>query len=617
MGNFYFSRSNPDVEDVIDDDVVDDLKTTLIERIKNLNPQKITNILANSKAIFSEIELTEDTLIPMTIELYEKLFSESQKYPTIDDVNVTNKIYKKRMFYVKPQFTNQDVYDEAAKSIPRIDECELVLLDVEISPARDVMNTGVITITEYDNSFKVGAVKRDMMGINKIILGKMPNYFKLRFINTFNNVYETREGISDIAFAKCSYIYKVAKAGPKNDISSFRQILAIPNIVNHFHRILYLRLNEYMMNNGYINIDIQKGGISGQKYSIFEQFFKIKNVLGHANKNNKPCSLLFLDITNAFGSVSLTQLYNILSLYGVDDNLVKYIKAYYDNLEYYVHTSDISTNLIQWRDGLMQGCPLSALLFVIVLNYILSHINNKYRNTHGYDYNGSPILLTAYVDDICVICRDNTALNTVYQELQLVLSQFGLQISNAKTMLMEINTIGNSDVNKVFESTSCFKYLGQYIHSSGDYVPVFTQYIKSIQHRLIKLSNCRNPEVIPQVFNTVILPWIRRSNLMMYDLPIDQKAKILSIIQQFATKWNFECTEIFANHDEIIKRSNDTFIQDITPYLDFDDCLVDELDIKNYMTKNITFTYDDITEDEEIDQELELLNNLTRDNNLC
>ena len=90
--------------------------------------------------------------------------------------------------------------------------------------------------------------------------------------------------------------------------------MAIPNILNLFHRILKNRLYDYLMANHYLNKTIQKGGIVGQKYPIFKQFFKIKNVLKDANLKKKSCVVLFLDITDAFGSIKLDRLYQILTL---------------------------------------------------------------------------------------------------------------------------------------------------------------------------------------------------------------------------------------------------------------------------------------------------------------
>lgn len=673
-------------------------KQQIINHIKTMKPKNI-NLSDEFHKTIQNIELENTKLLPMAIELYTKLletfgeFNSSQKND--------KKLTEKKAFFVRPKFG----VDAIIKSAGTLKQVNHILLDETLLDIKDPlfpMNNSDISLEEYNQSFNNVLTKKDMMGINKWVLKNMSIYLKNRFINVFNQNYLNADESKLSCLAKGNYIYKAAKHGKFDDINSFRQILAIPNIVNVFHRILSIRLSEYLLTNNYIDTNIQKGGVTGQHFSIFEQFYKLKNVLKDANKHNKSCAIVFLDISNAFGNMNLKKLYKILELHSVDKNFINYLATFYDNLEYFFDTGNLTTGTFKWTDGLMQGCALSPLLFIFALNYILTHLDKKYKDTRGYNFGNVKMLLTAYVDDVCIICDTMESAEIVYNDFNNLCNMLGLPINKSKSAIMAVDgkyipdinkameqllpemeqtisdindlyqritdvieptitnlneqsTLGISDISlainninineqtDIIETTvkmdvvneqanivdepnqqnfsdikkvKVFKYLGDYLSNDGTSTESYNRFLKIFTSRLHRLDNKKCDDALKKrIFKESIIPIIQRKTMVMYDITMNDKLKIIAIIKPFMQKWcGTETVNIFYDVNTIITESKDEVIQNlVTENNDFNDDFKSDIEIANYVMKSSTidFKYSEIDDDFKLDLELEGLRDLT------
>ena len=81
--------------------------------------------------------------------------------------------------------------------------------------------------------------------------------------------------------------------------------------------------------------------------------------------------ICFYDFEKAFNSVHRETLWKLLKIYGIPDKLVNMIKAMHRNIKCAV-IDRIET--LQWLDvksGVKQGCVMSNLLFLIVMDWIM------------------------------------------------------------------------------------------------------------------------------------------------------------------------------------------------------------------------------------------------------
>ncbi len=559
------------------------------------------------------VELNNKQLMPMCFELYDrmlKLFGNNTL--KIDG----QKPMKKKVFFVKPKFDTSEV--KKAVSGPKVNIAKPLTTNLVVVPnATEPMKTGDISSDEFMAAFNAVITKKDMIGMSKRMLKDSPSYIRTRFVNEFNNVLNDLSKVNNLSIGKASYMYKANKHGSTSDINSFRQLIAIPNVVNHLHRILTLRLSEYMIKNKYIDTNIQKGGITGQKFAIFEQFFKVRNVIKHANKKSKSCAVLFLDISNAFGNVNLENLYKILDAYNVDQKFTNYLKTFYSKFEYYADVNQVKTETFKWDDGLLQGCPLSPFLFATALNYVLSHIDTTYKQDHGYtlDDNGTKILLTAFVDDICIMCKDMASLEIVYGKLKELLNTLGLPVNMSKCAIISVNDTTNATGElQNIQKVNNFKYLGEYISKDGSSTESYIQFIRNLSRRLMAIDKRSSPNSEKvKVFTSYISPWMQRKTMAMYDIDLQKRLKIIAILKQYLDKWGYsDPVNVFSNVMTVVNESTDSIISKVKfEDEEFDAELEDNLEVANYVLKdtNISISYDQIDDEFQLDVQLEEVTN--------
>lgn len=584
-------------------------KNDLINTIRGLTPDKF-NYNEELVTKMTDINLHNKELIPMMVELYEKL---NKLAPYKKEDNVTLQTSTKSMSFVKPKFSSKEIVSLVESSEYPVESLEkLNLFEVKKSPTFIPFDESIFSINEFESSFRLATSNKDMMGVSKKLLVMSPKFLKARYISQINKLYRGMSPINKIAFGRASYIYKTASHGKATDMSSFRQIVTIPTIVNHMHRLMATRMNKYIHDNKFINTEIQKGGVINQKYGIFEQIFKVKNALQDANKNKLSLSLMFMDISNAFGNLNLNRMLEVMEHYHLPKMLIDYVKAYYENLEFYVDTDTIKTDVIKWKKGLVQGCPLSPTLFCLTMNYILEFLNNKYKDDCGYKFHDGPtVLFTAYIDDICVMTKNTESLQIVVTALKDLLLKIGLRVNEKKCATMYVNQEFKLDG---VENKKSYKYLGEIVNEDGSSVESFLMFIKEFGRKLYLLDKSKNTdENKGKIFFESILPWLQRKVMIMYDTSNSDRLKIIALVNDYLSKWKCEKElKLFTMITELLKSGS---IDKDIKAMNMDDVTVndtkvlDDIDLlKATLSENeIQFTYDSINSSDTIDDLLDKL----------
>lgn len=577
-------------------------KGDLIKRIREMTPEKF-NYDETLITKMNAADLHNKELIAMMVELYEYL----QKVAPYQKEDGEKKFHiPGKGVFIKPKFNVKEIVSLVEKSAyPPESLVSLKLYEIKKDNYVE-FDQSIFSIGEFESSFRVAGMNKDMMGVSKKLLSLSPKFLKARYLSQINKLYRGLSDVNKVSFGKASYIYKQAKKGKSDDIKSFRQIITIPTIINHMHRILAIRANTYISKNKYINTEIQKGGVINQKFGIFEQIFKVKNSLHDANKNKQRLAIMFLDISNAFGNLNLERMSEVLEHYHFPKMFIDYIKSYYKNFQFYTDTDTIKSDVLDWKKGLIQGCPLSPTLFALTLNYILQYLQDKHLTERGYQFNEGPkVLFTAYMDDICVMSNSTDNLKVVTDELKELLLKIGLEVNQSKCATMYVNE--ENKLNTVEHKTS-YKYLGEIINENGKSVESFTMFVKELGRKLYSLNKIKHTnENKGKIFFESVLPWLQRKAMIMYDVPNEDRLKVIALVNDYLTKWKCErelklfalVTELFktSSQDKNIKEMN---LEDIETV---DTKILEDLDlVKATLEENdVNFTYDSINHSDDID----------------
>ena len=118
-----------------------------------------------------------------------------------------------------------------------------------------------------------------------------------------------------------------------------------------------------------------------------------------------PVVGLSLDAEKAFDRVQCDFLLAALSHFGFGQTFISWIKTLYKSPKAAVMTNGLISPLFNLTRGTRQGCPLSPLLFNIVLEPLAYSIRAN-ANIKGVDGGGKEHKLLLYAEDIFMLVKD-------------------------------------------------------------------------------------------------------------------------------------------------------------------------------------------------------------------
>ena len=138
--------------------------------------------------------------------------------------------------------------------------------------------------------------------------------------------------------------------------------------------------------------------------------------------------LLSIDIEKAFDSVDHTFLFAILETMGFDSVFLDWIKVLHNNQESCVMNGGVSTGFFPLERGSCQGDPISAYMFILVMEVFFTMVKNN-PNINGLDILGFTYLLTAYADNANFIVKNLDSINEIFDAFDIFSEFSGLKLN--------------------------------------------------------------------------------------------------------------------------------------------------------------------------------------------
>lgn len=202
---------------------------------------------------------------------------------------------------------------------------------------------------------------------------------------------------------KLSYISLLCK-DPTNstDMKNWRPISLLNVDYKIISKVLTNRLNTVIE-----NVVHPDQTCSVKSRSILDNVHLLRNIIDYVNQKELTCIFLNLDQEKAFDRVSYEYLFTVLENLGFKESFVRWIKILYHDISSSVIVNNFISKPFNILRGVRQGCSLSPLLYVLVLEPFANKIRNDI-SIKGLQLPGSSVnaKIALYADDATAILTD-------------------------------------------------------------------------------------------------------------------------------------------------------------------------------------------------------------------
>ena len=158
----------------------------------------------------------------------------------------------------------------------------------------------------------------------------------------------------------------------------------------------------------------------------------LRDLIQLANTQNLEAAFVFLDQEKAFDRVNHAFLYRTMQAFGIGRTFLQWVQLLYSNATTRIKVNGFLTPRIPLLRGVRQGCPLSPLLYVLVIEILALQLRAN-PNIVGFTVGGEKIISLHYADDTVITIKQNRCFKEVYKELTAYESATGAKVNTTKT----------------------------------------------------------------------------------------------------------------------------------------------------------------------------------------
>ena len=192
-----------------------------------------------------------------------------------------------------------------------------------------------------------------------------------------------------------------------------------------FHRLLATRLSNRIHFQSRQRAFTKGDGIA-------DNVFLLRCLLRDSCVELKPLSLVFLDVSKAFDSVSHASLFLAAKRMGVPGPFVEYLRCLYSEAATRLQVGENLSEPLAQNRGVKQGDPLSPILFNCIIDWAIEALDLEIGVRVGDD--GPRLNHLAFADDIVLMARSKIGIQHLSQQLEGALGHW----SHAESRQIEV-----------------------------------------------------------------------------------------------------------------------------------------------------------------------------------
>ena len=184
----------------------------------------------------------------------------------------------------------------------------------------------------------------------------------------------------------------------------------------------------------------QSGCLKGR--STFSNLRSSIDVINYANENNLAGYLAFIDYEKAFDTVKWSFLYSCMEKMNFGKTYIKFVQTLYNEIGTHVLNSGNLSEGFSPSRGIRQGCPISAYLFILIVEIMASAIRQD-PQIIGINIGEHICKISQYADDTCMYTSDVESLKNIFELLNRFALCSGLKVNKDKSEAMGIGASTN------------------------------------------------------------------------------------------------------------------------------------------------------------------------------
>ena len=159
----------------------------------------------------------------------------------------------------------------------------------------------------------------------------------------------------------------------------------------------------------------------------------VSDVIEYYDKTNNSGILLMLDFRKAFDSLGWNFLLKTLHFFNFGPSFIRWIETIYHKPFACIKNNGYLSDTFDISRGIRQGCPVSALLFVLCVEVLAIKIRNS--NTlkgFNFGFENKPVKIAQYADDGILFLNDKNELCSALNILEIFGRMSGLILNIEK-----------------------------------------------------------------------------------------------------------------------------------------------------------------------------------------
>lgn len=220
----------------------------------------------------------------------------------------------------------------------------------------------------------------------------------------------------------------IFKKGDKLDLKNWRPISLLNIDYKIITKILTNRIKKVLPS--IIHPD-QTSSVPGR--SIAQTTAFIRDLIDYVNRNNLPGAIICLDQMKAFDRVDWKFMFKTLRRFGFGPQFINWVQLCYTDITSSVKNNGFLSTFFELERGTRQGCPLSALLYVLVAEVLAINIRKETKIKGIILPDGTEHKLAQFADDNTVTLSDVQSIESLFSLIRVYESASGARVNQEKT----------------------------------------------------------------------------------------------------------------------------------------------------------------------------------------